>query len=258
MDCQLSDRAAVDERSTARMRWAHAAEWLRRALVAAQGWALPPRCVLCLDPGRPPTLDLCPACEAELPRVEHACDRCAAPRAGPLATCGRCAQAPPPFARAFAPFAYDWPLADVVRGFKYGKQLPYGRVLGELLAEHLLARGPPWPEALVPVPLHPRRERARGYNQAWEIARVIGARLRLRVEPLACVRVRDTSPQAALDARARAENLRGAFALPAPVGCRHVAIVDDVFTTGATLAEITRVLQAGGVERVEAWAVARA
>lgn len=263
MDCQLSGSQQVDVHRTPPGRWARG--WAsglalaRRAAVALQGWAVPPRCILCLDPGRPPTLDLCPACESELPLVRHPCDHCASPRADPEAACPHCTAAgPPPFARAFAPYAYDWPLADVVRGFKYGRQLPYGRVLGELLAEQLLARGPPWPEIIVPVPLHPRRERQRGYNQAWEVARIVGARLRVPVEPRACLRVRETAPQASLDARARAANLQGAFAVPVQLAARHVAIVDDVLTTGATLAEISRVLQAAGATSVEAWTVARA
>lgn len=271
MDCQLPGSRQVDDSAAVGVRssppWRAAREWARRAALALQGWALPPRCVLCLDPGRPPTLDLCPACEAELALVRNPCPQCAAPRSAPAVAshgapstaCEHCTtHGSPPYARAFAPFEYAWPLADLVRGFKYGRQLPYGRVLGELLAEQLLARGPPWPDVLVPVPLHPKRERQRGYNQAWEIARIVGSRLRVPVDPRACARVRDTPPQASLDAKARAANLRGAFAVPRPLGARHVALVDDVLTTGATLAEVTLALNGAGVECVDAWTVARA
>ena len=100
-------------------------------LERVHGWVLPPRCVLCLDPGRPPVLDLCPACEADLPLPAVACARCGAE--GDEGVCARCATHPPPYAQAFAAFRYGWPVDALVRGFKYQKRLSHGRVLGTLL-----------------------------------------------------------------------------------------------------------------------------
>lgn len=145
-----------------------------------------------------------------------------------------------------------------MRGFKYHGQLPHGRVLGTLLAEAVLESGTVLPQLLVPVPLHPDRERERGYNQAWELARVTGSILEVPVDPTLCARTRATQPQANLEAMARQQNLAGAFAVRRAPGVAHVALVDDVLTTGATLGALATVLLRSGVQRVDAWAVARA
>jgi ComF family protein len=261
--------------------------WLdggRALLERVHGWVLPPRCVLCLDPGRPPTLDLCPACEADLPVVGPSCGRCGEPTAEPereraferparpaggfadgwadervdAVACVRCTAHPPPYAASVAAFRYAWPVDALVRGFKYQKRLSHGRVLGTLLAEAVLARHAALPDAIVPVPLHPARERERGYNQAWELARVAGGVLRVAAWPTACARVRETPPQAGLDAAARRTNVVGAFAVRRDVRGAHVAIVDDVMTTGATVAALAVALRTAGARRVDAWAVARA
>jgi ComF family protein len=265
--CQPESRPEVDdgfraaaERSSARRRVVR--EWVDRL----HGWLLPPRCVLCLDPGRSPALDLCPACEADLPVFGPACARCgeanadatagaSADAAGP---CARCSRDPPPYSRVVAPFRYAWPMDALVRGFKYGAQLPHGRVLGTLLAEAVLSSGAPLPALLVPVPLHPARERERGYNQAWELARVAGRLLDVPVAPALCERTRATTAQASLDAAARRANLAGAFSVRRPPGVLHVALVDDVLTTGATASALASALHGAGVQRVDCWTVARA
>lgn len=172
--------------------------------------------------------------------------------------CAKCATAPPAFASALAAFRYDWPVDALVRGFKYHGRLPHGRVLGTLLAEAVLARAATLPDAIVPVPLHPSRERERGYNQAWELARVAGRVLGVRAYASGCVRLRETPPQAGLDAAARRTNVVGAFGVSRSFEGRHVAIVDDVMTTGATVAALASALLAEGARRVDAWAVARA
>jgi ComF family protein len=248
-------RDALAQRRSARRQAARA--WLDRL----QGWLLPPRCVLCLDPGQPPALDLCAACASDLPALGSACIRCGVAWPGSEdapSPCPRCAAAPPPYAAVLAPYAYAWPVDALVRSFKYHGQLPHGRVLGTLLAEAVQARGAPLPELLVPVPLHPQRERERGYNQAWELARVVGRLLDVPVAATLCVRTRATPPQASLDAAARRANLAAAFAVRRPPAARHVALVDDVLTTGATLAALASALLAAGVRRVDAWTVARA
>lgn len=259
MHCQPESHAKVDDGIRPGARW-HAA--LRRArpwLDRAHGWLLPPRCVLCLDPGQAPTLDLCAACEADLPVHGAACPRCAeAFSETPAGGCPHCAAAPPPYARVVAPFRYAWPVDALVRGFKYHGQLAHGRVLGTLLAEAVLAQGAAVPPLLVPVPLHPARERERGYNQAWELARVAARLLDVEAAPALCVRTRATPPQATLDAPARRANLAGAFAVRRPPGVAHVALVDDVLTTGATLSALAAALLEAGVRRVDCWTVARA
>ncbi len=145
----------------------------------------------------------------------------------------------------------------MVRAVKYHGALAYGRVLGELLAARLIEQQLPRPQLMLPVPLAPARFRQRGYNQALEIGRYLERRLCIPMRTDLLVRVRETREQAGLLRPERRKNIRRAFALSAPIAVRHVALIDDVITTGSTVNEIARLLKARGVRRVEVWAVAR-
>ena len=219
----------------------------------------PPRCQLCAAPGDG-GLEICAACAAGLARNHHACARCALPlpAAAPAdALCGHCRRAPPPLERARAPFLYAPPLDRLIADLKFRGRLAAGRLLGELLARALAAEDPPRPDLILPVPLHPRRLRERGFNQAGELARVLSRRLGVPWRPGGLIRVRETASQRGLDRGARRRNLRGGFACGALGGASQIALVDDVITTGATMAEAARALRRAGVGRVEAWALAR-
>jgi ComF family protein len=218
----------------------------------------PPTCLLCLEPGQPPALDLCPGCEQDLPRSFRGCAICAAPVAGGTIACSNCLARRPAFDAAFAPYRYEFPLAELIHRLKYGGQVAVARILGSLLARRLAERGALAVDALVPVPLHPSREARRGYNQAAEIASFAGQILSLPVAGGIATRVRATEEQAALPAIVRRVNVSGAFAVrdvPMPAA---VAIVDDVLTTGSTADALARELKRAGCRRVEVWAVARA
>lgn len=178
--------------------------------------------------------------------------------AGGEAICGDCLLHPRRFDRAVVPFRYGYPVDHLVRGFKYRGALAYGRVLATLLAQHLAVAADARPELLIPVPLHLDRHRERGFNQSIELARRVGSLLDLRVDENGCRRIRATEDQAQLSARARRKNVRGAFEVARTPGVDHVAIVDDVLTTGSTVTEIARLLRRAGVKTIEVWAVARA
>lgn len=230
----------------------------RRAAACAlhdlQRRLLPPRCLLCAAPGA--DLDLCADCRAELPVNACCCAHCALPLPHPAARCGACLRRVPAWDRAWAPYRYAWPLDRLESRFKFSANLACGRVLGTLWAEHAL---PARPQLLVPVPLHRARLRSRGYNQALELARILARRHRLPLRHDLLRRVRATSAQTELDAVKRRRNVRAAFAVREGISWpAHVALVDDVMTTGATLSECARVLRRAGVERVDAWALARA
>ena len=139
--------------------------------------------------------------------------------------------------------------------FKFGGDL----VSGKVLSHRWIAAAAPrdLPEAIVPVPLHVSRLRERGFNQAHELARPLARHLGIPLRPGWLERTRRTDAQSDLDAEGRAGNVRGAFVARVPSGIRHVAVVDDVMTTGATLAACTLALKRGGVERVDIWALAR-
>lgn len=218
-------------------------------------WLLPWRCLLCGDAGAD-GLDLCAACAAELPRNTSCCARCALPLPRAAALCGACQRKPPPWDAAWAPFRYGWPLDRLEARYKFGRDLAAGRALAELWRRIPAPAAPLW---ILPVPLHRGRLRERGYNQALELARPLGRALGVPVRHDLLSRAHATTAQTELDAAARRRNVRGAFVLRAGAELpAHVAVLDDVMTTGATLAECARVLKRAGVARVEAWALARA
>ena len=218
---------------------------------------LAPRCLACGEAGHA-GLDLCETCRAQLPWNQDACRQCGIALAAPgPSRCGACRLDPPPFTHAFCPLHYRFPIDRLLPRFKFH---------GDLAAGELLATLMQWPmdpgdlpQALVPVPLHRSRLRTRGYDQALELARALARGTRLPVSANALVRRRATRPQTELGAPDRKHNMRDAFALrPDARLPMHVALVDDVLTTGATLAECARVLLQGGVQRVDAWTIARA
>ena len=228
----------------------------RPLLGALQRFVLPYRCLLCGAAGEH-GLDLCGACAAELPRNHVCCARCALPLPQAAALCGQCQRRPPPWDAAWVPFRYAWPLDRLESRFKFGADLAAGRVLSSLwLRESPPAMMPAW---LLPVPLHVGRLRERGYNQAIELAKPLASRLGPSLHLNALIRSRATPAQTELGALARRRNVRGAFAARQGTAWpAHVALFDDVMTTGATLSECARVLKRAGVKRVDVWALARA
>ena len=222
----------------------------------------PPTCVLCGAPGDN-DLDLCSGCRNDLPAIAPCCARCALPLPAELAAsgspnvCGACQRHPPPFTHCHAAFRYQDPLPSMIAGLKFRGRLNVLRLTGLLLAASLRESDVAMPAAIVPVPLHPRRLRKRGYNQALELARIVGRELVLPVDDRCCERVLATRPQAELEQKARRKNLRGAFRATIDMQGRQVAILDDVVTTASTVSELTRVLHRAGCQRVDVWTVAR-
>jgi ComF family protein len=143
----------------------------------------------------------------------------------------------------------------LIQQFKYSHQL----ALAPWLAEHLLARlcGIPLPQAALVMPLSRARLRRRGVNQSLEIAKPLCRALGLSLLPHACERIRDTESQTNLPWNERAKNVRGAFACRENLAGRHIAIVDDVMTTGASVNELAKTLKRSGAARVSAWVIAR-
>ena len=191
---------------------------------------------------------LCADCLAELPRLPvPACPRCAlaSPRGEP---CGRCLAEPPPYEATVAALAYDFPADVLIHALKFRGELALAPFLGNMLSqktEHV--------DLIVPVPLSRERLRERGYNQAVEIARALGRPLELEL----CTRQRHGTAQTELPLAERHRNVRGAFACTRRLDGQSVAVVDDVMTTGATLAEVATTLKAAGAARVVNWVIAR-
>jgi ComF family protein len=146
----------------------------------------------------------------------------------------------------------------LIRRLKFNGRLSHARLLGELLADALAARGSPWPDCIVPVPLHPLRLRERGFNQSLELARAAAHRLRIPLKVEGLKRIRYTTPQTRLDTQARQTNPLGAFMLNHSLRGSRIALIDDVMTTASTVSECARILRTGGVADIEIWIIARA
>ena len=173
--------------------------------------------------------------------------------------CGQCARRPPAFDATFAGFCYEPPVDGLIQRFKFNRDLASGRVMARLMAEELAALGARQPDLMVPVPLNWRRLWARGFNQSERLCQDLKAHLGGLPWFPVLNRTRPTAAQSDLPASRRAGNVRGAFAVRRlPYGVVHVALVDDVMTTGSTLDECARALKAAGVRRVDVWVAARA
>jgi ComF family protein len=227
----------------------------------------PPVCALCLGEGQKLDgiwgLDLCRWCEAACSPLPAACPRCGEP--GAPRECDRCRSHPPPFDATFCLFRYEDPADLLVTNLKFRGELACARVLGMLFARRYAESGRALPQCLVPVPLHAARHRDRGFNQCAEIARHLAPRLRgasgrpLLVGTRLLQRTRATGAQSGLAAGDRAANLRGAFLARRDMAMPpHVALLDDVMTTGHTAAAAAQALKDAGCRRVDIWACARA
>lgn len=195
----------------------------------------------------------CAACDTALPQFTTAiCPVCALPTPGGE-VCGHCLKRPPHFERTIAAFGYAFPVDRMIQALKYGERL----ALAPAFAERLAQRIEHPPDLILPMPLHPLRLRERGFNQSLELARNLARKLERPLLIDAAQRVRDTAPQAGLRWKERKRNMRDAFACNMALRGQHVAMVDDVMTSGATLDELARTLRRAGAGEISAWVVAR-
>jgi ComF family protein len=155
-------------------------------------------------------------------------------------------------------FAYQAPISNLLLGIKFGKNLRELATLGELTATGILPQLSQVPEAILPVPLHHARLHKRGFNQALELARPLAKQLGIPLLTHPIIRSKFTLPQTELDSSQRQHNVKQAFHVQTPLPYQHIAIFDDVITTGATAGELAALLRANGVKHVEIWSCARA
>ena len=231
--------------------------WLNNIL----SWSLTTSCQLCGSLNVSDNIELCPDCYKALSWMPAACPRCASPiPAVPAASsmlCGQCQTNPPAFDSSFALFHYETPLDYLIQGMKFHGQLSHAHLLGSLMAEHL-AQSQHDIDCIVPVPLHPKRLRERGFNQALELARPIARQLNLDIDTLHCQRLRHTDGQADLSLIKRRANVHNAFSVCNMINWGHVAIIDDVMTSGQTVNTLAKALKRAGVSKVSVWSCCRA
>ncbi len=211
------------------------------------------RCVICLGPAP----GLCEACRQDLPANHPACRRCALPLISTnTSLCGGCLARTPQQDSSDVPWRYQFPINIMITHYKYNGQRAFGRALAKAWTETTGKKGDSLPQALVPCPIAPERLRERGFNQSAELAHWLGRELKVPVRETLIRRRRGTRVQTGLNRRQRLKNLHGAFEVRAPAPS-HIALVDDVVTTGATTEAMAQVLRQHGARRIEVWALAR-
>ncbi len=204
---------------------------------------------------------VCAPCIARWATPVQRCSRCALAVPTGTVQCGVCLLHPPPYSSAVAAFDYAFPWDGLISRFKFNAALDLAGLLAGQLGEAIERANAEVPDLVLPVPLSPRRMRERGYNQAWEVARRLPRTGPWHTEPTLLLRVKNTPHQTTLPPGERAANVRGAFAIEplraAEVRGRRIAVIDDVVTTGATVAELSGVLLGAGAASVQVWMLAR-
>lgn len=225
-------------------------------------WWLPRVCVACGFISDNVYVDLCSFCKRNLPWIDLRCYKCGAKikTAHDGILCHECINYAPPYDRLCALFSYDPPLNKLINRLKFNRDLYPGKLFASLLRQAIQEQ---WysnqilPEVIIPMPLHTKRQQQRGYNQALEISLPIAKALKIPIDLKTCKRIRNTPPQARLNKAQRSTNLAGAFAAER-CNYEHVALVDDVVTTGSTISALSKVLLASGVKQIDVWCVCRA
>jgi ComF family protein len=205
-------------------------------------------------------IDLCAACYHALEKMEDQCYCCAKPFAIHSSTprlCGKCQKNPPAFNKTYSPFIHQGAIRYLINQLKFKGAYKNSRLLGLLLANYL-EKNAELPGLIIPVPLHSNRYKQRGFNQTHEIAKTIAKELDLAIDISCCQRIKNTPHQISLTAKQRRKNIKNAFQVTKLPKVNHIAILDDVMTTGATANELARRLKIAGVNRVDVWLCARA
>lgn len=217
-----------------------------------------PDCLLCGSPGEKQSC-LCKHCLDDLPYIDNACSSCGIPlKESHADQCGTCINNPPQNTLAVSVLHYLSPVDYLIQKMKYHNQLEIADLMANLLVNKLKTTNVDLPELIIPVPLHISRLQQRGYNQAVEIARPVSKALKIPLNLTNCIRKRLTEPQFELRHDQRQSNLKGAFEIVHQISAQHVAVIDDVMTTGSTLNELTKTLKNSGINRVDIWTCSRA
>ncbi|MDM8565510.1 ComF family protein [Candidatus Halobeggiatoa sp. HSG11] len=198
---------------------------------------------------------LCTACLSDLPYQTSTCYNCAKPlKTGNL--CKQCQQNLPPYTRVQAVFSYVYPVNKLISVAKFKENLPVLNLLGSLMVKYLQIETRP--DILIPIPLHPKRLRQRGYNQSLELTKYISKHTGIPLSYNSCQRIKNTRPQVGLSTSKRATNIQDAFKVnKIKKNWQYIILIDDVMTTGSTVEALTKEFLKAGIKRVDVWCCAR-
>jgi ComF family protein len=231
---------------------------IRQLLTQLQHRVLPHICILCGERTQN-TMDLCVVCKKDLPWLQQSCLQCAIPLYTEATHCGKCLKSNLPYTKTIALFHYQTPIIKLITALKFQHRLIYARVLGELLAEKIIKTYglQPLPECIIPIPLHSERLCERGFNQALELARPLEKHLNIPINLNACQRIINTQAQSLIPAKNRQHNIKNAFIVNESFSNKHIAIIDDVMTTGSTVYELSKILKKARAKQIDIWCCAR-
>lgn len=217
-----------------------------------------PTCLLC-DSHCINQQYICDDCFSTLPINTHYCKRCGLPLSDST-ICNACVISPPPLDNTLTLFDYQTPIPELIWKLKYNGDLKIARWFGncwiDMIKKHYAENT--LPQLIMPVPLHHQRLKERGFNQALEIAKPIGQHFNIPIDTHTCIRLKNTVAQSTLTAKKRRSNVTHAFALSYRPHVNHIAILDDVMTTGSTVSAIATLLKMAGVQQIDVWCCARA
>ncbi|PJD96039.1 MAG: amidophosphoribosyltransferase [Legionella sp.] len=223
----------------------------------AQKMHLPTLCVLCRQFHKD-NMAVCKDCIAFFPTLTHGCSLCAYPLPQshhPI--CGHCIKNPPWFNQTITMYPFIEPLRGLLHRFKYKNGLYLSSFFGQLILNGWQKRQTPLPQCFIPVPMHPKKIRTRGFNQTVLLARFLSRQLHIPYYLDLCQKTIHTQPQMELDKRKRASNMQQAFRVN-PQHHTHIALIDDLLTTGNTANQLAKQFKQAGAQTVEVWCSARA
>lgn len=220
-----------------------------------QSLSLPAICILC-NQFHKGQFAVCKECINMFMPLENACVYCAFPLfERSYLICGKCIKSPPCFDNTYISYTFEEPLRSLLHQFKYHNGLYLCSFLSHLIIKSL-SDSYNLPECLIPVPMHPDKLKLRGFNQAALLTKQIAKTLNLPYDLHSCQKIINTVAQAQLDGEQRKKNLRGAFQMKSNP-YQHIALIDDLLTTGSTANEIARILKKSGIKKVDVWCCAR-
>lgn len=220
-----------------------------------------PRCCILCNSASDQPKDLCKTCQSLLPIILSHCHRCALPLPMDQTTCGQCQKKPPVFDSAWALYAYTSPITSLIKRYKFNRKYAYSAVFSNLMItgiEAALKKSQiQQPDLIIPMPLHWTRTMKRGFNQSMELSKTIAKYFGIQHSNKIATRCKRTHYQSNLSPTARQRNLKGAFTSANTSSYRHIAIIDDILTTGASANALATVLKQQGASKISLWTLAR-